>query len=224
MDTRRPSKPRSGDVGCRLFSKRDGEASWCSTKRAGSYPARVGTGQSRSPEAFRWRDTRWQRRHSGTCVGRVTSFVTVILGAGVTSLVFQTPRMAVVVRSWEWIPKCAREAIGAVVRTIFAQPDHATAMTQLWKVAEGLRARFAQAAALLEDAAEDIPGVPASASRAPAPAAQHESAGVEQRDQAAIERRQAPSSSPSSRYSAFVSLGSSGSYTKGLCTCSITNQ
>jgi putative transposase len=54
------------------------------------------------------------------------------------------------------VPRGAREAIAAVVRTIFAQPDHATAMTQLRKVADGLRARFAQAAALLEDAAEDI--------------------------------------------------------------------
>ena len=54
------------------------------------------------------------------------------------------------------VPKGAREAIAAVVRTIFAQPDHATAMTQLRKVAEGLRTRFGQAAALLEDAAEDI--------------------------------------------------------------------
>jgi putative transposase len=47
-------------------------------------------------------------------------------------------------------------AIAAVVRTIFAQPDHATAMTQRRKVADGLRGRFAQAAALLPDAAEDI--------------------------------------------------------------------
>ena len=53
------------------------------------------------------------------------------------------------------VPRGAREAIAAVVRTIFAQPDHATAMTQLRKIADGLRARFAQAAALLEDAAED---------------------------------------------------------------------
>jgi transposase-like protein len=44
-----------------------------------------------------------------------------------------------------------------VVRTIFAQPDRATAMTQLRKVADGLRPRFAQAAALLEEAAaEDV--------------------------------------------------------------------
>jgi transposase-like protein len=40
------------------------------------------------------------------------------------------------------VPKGAREAIAAVVRTIFAQPDHATAMTQLRKVADGLRARL----------------------------------------------------------------------------------
>jgi putative transposase len=53
-------------------------------------------------------------------------------------------------------PKRAREAIAAVVRTISAQPDHATAMTQLRKAGDGLRARFAQAAALLKDAAEDV--------------------------------------------------------------------
>lgn len=54
------------------------------------------------------------------------------------------------------VPQAMREPIAAIVRTIFAQPDHASAMTQLYKVSEGLRARFAQAAALLEDAAEDI--------------------------------------------------------------------
>ena len=54
------------------------------------------------------------------------------------------------------VPHSAREPIAAIVRTIFAQPDHATALTQLRKVADGLRRRFAQAAALLEEAAEDI--------------------------------------------------------------------
>ena len=33
------------------------------------------------------------------------------------------------------VPHGAREAIAAVVRTIFAQPDHASAMTQLRRVA-----------------------------------------------------------------------------------------
>jgi putative transposase len=54
------------------------------------------------------------------------------------------------------VPQSAREAIAAIVRTIFAQPDHASALAQLKKVADGLRSRFAKAAALLEDAAEDI--------------------------------------------------------------------
>jgi transposase-like protein len=54
------------------------------------------------------------------------------------------------------VPQGAREAIAAIVRTIFAQPDHATALAQLRKVADGLRRRFPKAAALLEEAAEDV--------------------------------------------------------------------
>jgi transposase-like protein len=54
------------------------------------------------------------------------------------------------------VPQGTREAIAAVVRTIFAQPDHASALAQLRKVAEALRPRFPRTAALLEDAAEDI--------------------------------------------------------------------
>lgn len=54
------------------------------------------------------------------------------------------------------LPQGAREPIAAIVRTIFAQPDHATAMTQLRKVADGLRGRFPRTATLLEEAAEDV--------------------------------------------------------------------
>jgi transposase-like protein len=54
------------------------------------------------------------------------------------------------------VPHGAREAVAAIVRTIFAQPDHASALQQLKKIAEGLRRRFPKAATLLEDAAEDI--------------------------------------------------------------------
>ncbi len=54
------------------------------------------------------------------------------------------------------VPQGAREAIAAIVRTIFAQPDHASALAQLRKVDDGLRTRFPRAAALLEEAAEDI--------------------------------------------------------------------
>jgi transposase-like protein len=54
------------------------------------------------------------------------------------------------------VPQSGREPIAAVVRTIFAQPDHASALQQLRKIAEALRPRFARTATLLEDAAEDI--------------------------------------------------------------------
>jgi len=54
------------------------------------------------------------------------------------------------------VPQAMRERNAAIVRTVFAQPDHASAMTQLHKVSDGLRTRFPQAAALLEEAAEDI--------------------------------------------------------------------
>jgi len=54
------------------------------------------------------------------------------------------------------VPQGMREAVAAIVRTIFAQPEHASALTQLHKVADGLRARLPQAAALLAEAAEDV--------------------------------------------------------------------
>jgi transposase-like protein len=39
------------------------------------------------------------------------------------------------------VPQGAREAVAAVVRTVFAQPDHASALAQLRRVVEGLRPR-----------------------------------------------------------------------------------
>ncbi len=54
------------------------------------------------------------------------------------------------------VPKGAREAVAAVVRTIFAQPDHASALPQLRRVVDGLRPRFPEAATRLEEAAEDV--------------------------------------------------------------------
>jgi transposase-like protein len=54
------------------------------------------------------------------------------------------------------VPQGTREAIAAIVRTIFVQPDHASALMQLKKVASGLRRRFPRTATLLEEAAEDV--------------------------------------------------------------------
>ena len=54
------------------------------------------------------------------------------------------------------VPHGARAAIAAIVRTVFAQPDHASALVQLRKVADGIRSRFPRTATVLEEAAEDI--------------------------------------------------------------------
>ena len=54
------------------------------------------------------------------------------------------------------VHKNAQEAVAAIVRTIFAQPDHASALAHLKDVADMLRPRFSDAADLLEDAAEDV--------------------------------------------------------------------
>jgi putative transposase len=54
------------------------------------------------------------------------------------------------------VPRSAQEAVAALVRTIFAQPDHASALDHLKDVAGMLRPKFAPAADLLEDAAEDV--------------------------------------------------------------------
>ena len=54
------------------------------------------------------------------------------------------------------VPKGAQDTVAAIVRTIFASPDHASAMDRLGEVARMLEARFPEAAELLEDAAEDV--------------------------------------------------------------------
>ena len=54
------------------------------------------------------------------------------------------------------VPKAAQETVAAFVRTIFYQPDHATALAHLNEVSDMLARRFPEAAELLVDAAADI--------------------------------------------------------------------
>lgn len=54
------------------------------------------------------------------------------------------------------VPKQAQDAVAAIVKTIFIEPDHPSAMAKLREVARLLADRFPQAAELLEDASEDL--------------------------------------------------------------------
>jgi len=54
------------------------------------------------------------------------------------------------------VPKTAAAMVAATVRTIFQQPDRASAQRQLREVCKTLQARFPQAVALLEDAEEAV--------------------------------------------------------------------
>lgn len=54
------------------------------------------------------------------------------------------------------VPKQHQSIVSAAVKTIFAQPDHGSAIDQLTRVAESLTAQFPRVATLLIDAAEDV--------------------------------------------------------------------
>lgn len=54
------------------------------------------------------------------------------------------------------VPRSAQETVAAIVRTVFGQADHGSALAHLKDVAGMLRPKFEDAADLLEDAAEDV--------------------------------------------------------------------
>jgi putative transposase len=54
------------------------------------------------------------------------------------------------------VPKAAQQMVGATIRTVFAQPDSASAHHQWRKVADGFRGRFPKLAELMDEAKEDV--------------------------------------------------------------------
>jgi putative transposase len=54
------------------------------------------------------------------------------------------------------VPKGAQQMVGATIRTVFAQPDAASAHQQWRRVSEGFRSRFPRLSELMEEAEEDV--------------------------------------------------------------------
>ena len=54
------------------------------------------------------------------------------------------------------VPKAAQQMVGATIRTVFAQPDAASAHQQWRKVADGFRDRFPKLAESMDEAEEDV--------------------------------------------------------------------
>jgi len=64
------------------------------------------------------------------------------IGTVLSGAAWQRCRVHVMRNLLARVPQGMREAVAAIVRTIFAQPEHASALTHLPKVADGLRARL----------------------------------------------------------------------------------
>jgi putative transposase len=54
------------------------------------------------------------------------------------------------------VPKAAQQMVGATIRTVFAQPDAASARQQWRRVTEGFRGRFPKLSELMEEVEEDV--------------------------------------------------------------------
>src|SRR5712691_5792796 len=54
------------------------------------------------------------------------------------------------------VPKSTQQMVAATIRTVFVQPDAATAREQWRRVADQLRARFPRVAQLLDEAEADV--------------------------------------------------------------------
>jgi transposase-like protein len=54
------------------------------------------------------------------------------------------------------VAKAAQQMVGAIIRTVFAQPDAESAREQWRRVADGFRSRFPRPAELMDEAEEDV--------------------------------------------------------------------
>jgi transposase-like protein len=78
------------------------------------------------------------------------------IGAVLQGAAWQRCRVHFVRNVLATVPKSAAEMVAATIRTVFAQPDAAAARETWRKVADSLRGRFPRAAALLDEAEDDV--------------------------------------------------------------------
>lgn len=76
---------------------------------------------------------------------------TVLVGAS-----WQRCRVHFMRNALSLVPKAAQQMVGATIRTVFAQPDAASACEQWRRVSDGFRHRFPRLADLMDDAEEDV--------------------------------------------------------------------
>jgi putative transposase len=69
---------------------------------------------------------------------------------------WQRCRVHFVRNALAYVPKSAAQMVAATIRTVFAQPDAASAREQWRRVADSFRGRFPRLAALLDDAEADV--------------------------------------------------------------------
>ncbi len=76
---------------------------------------------------------------------------TVLVGAS-----WQRCRVHFMRNALSLVPKAAQQMVGATIRTVFAQPDAASACEQWRRVSDGFRSRFPRLSELMDDAEEDV--------------------------------------------------------------------
>jgi putative transposase len=83
--------------------------------------------------------------------GLKRALVTILHGAS-----WQRCRVHFVRNALALVPKSAQQLVAAPIRTVFAQPDAASARGQWRRVADGFRDRFPRLAQLMDDAESDV--------------------------------------------------------------------
>lgn len=83
--------------------------------------------------------------------GLKRALVTILHGAS-----WQRCRVHFVRNALALVPKSAQQLVAATIRTVFAQPDAASARGQWRRVADGFRDRFPRLAQLMDDAESDV--------------------------------------------------------------------